>query len=70
MTTTTQLDLSLTPILSRNGHNFRCKHEHCHGNLAKDIDDDTRTPFLFCVQCNREHDMNGNLIPKFLGQRR
>ncbi len=57
MTTTTALDLSLTQMPK---HDFRCKW--CGGNLAKDEDDEIRTLFLSCIQCGREHDLNGELV--------
>ncbi len=66
MTTTTRLDLSLQmqPIKIT-------KHcQKCHGNLALERDDDTRAPFLSCIQCGREHDLNGELKRTYYDNKR
>jgi hypothetical protein len=67
MTTVTNISFNLRQIPRPDSH---CKWGRCGGNLARDIDEDTRRPFIFCVQCGREHDLNGNLVQKIILSRR
>ncbi len=53
MTITDLITINIPILLSK-----RCRH--CHGNLVYEPGDKT----LFCIQCAREHTMDGELIPK------
>ncbi len=60
--TTVAIKINLNLHVATQKINTRCQWRG--GNLAKDEDG------LTCIQCDRPHDMNGNLIQRMIGKRR